>query len=115
MERLNIHSINYFKIAILLFLMSFVSFSSAMEGSFLTIDQKNIHLSSLVELNSSVHLQNIQCHKHNHANNCHNGIHHCGLAQTEFITSIFERKELISHYKSFLPNIYIDVPLHPPR
>ena len=57
----------------------------------------------------------LNCDSHEHTNNCHNGVCHCGLVPAELKTPIFNHTPLTYHYDFYLEAVFLDVPLHPPR
>tara|TARA_R110002167_G_scaffold322079_9_gene527960 strand:+ start:3533 stop:3901 length:369 start_codon:yes stop_codon:yes gene_type:complete len=114
MKKLNLPLISKTFISMLLLVLSFVSFGSALEITSLK-NQNNIQISVPTDANVlDIFHEKHNSIKHCDFKNCHSG-NHCGIVQTELSMLPFEHNQLLFAYDSFLMSIYLDVPLHPPR
>lgn len=98
---------------VLLSVATFASVSTAVDSF-----QQDTSINSNIMLNEQYTMtqhQDLNCDSHDHTNNCHSGVHHCGLVAVELKTPIFNHTPLTFHYDFYLEAIFLDVPLHPPR
>lgn len=102
-------------LSIVLLVISFASMGATLETTPLKINQNKVQVS----VSSAIHMTNF-FHEEQHLDkycdfkNCH-VCSHCGLVQTEFSMLTFESNQVFFTYDSFLINIFLDVPLHPPQ
>tara|TARA_R110002167_G_scaffold34733_12_gene111011 strand:+ start:231 stop:599 length:369 start_codon:yes stop_codon:yes gene_type:complete len=98
---------------VLLSVATFASVSTTVESF-----QQDTAINSNIMLNeqhAATQGLDLNCDSHDHTNNCHSGVHHCGLVAVELKTPIFNHTPLTFHYDFYLEAIFLDVPLPPPR
>ena len=104
--------------ASMLMMLSVATFASASTS----ISVESFEQATQIDSNIFLHEQHttsqnldLNCHSHDHTNNCHSGVHHCGLVAAELKTPIFNHTPLTYPYDFYLEAVFLDVPLHPPR
>ena len=102
--------------AVMILMLSFATFASV------STTEESFEQATPIDSNIFLHEQHttsqnldLNCHSHDHTNNCHSGVHHCGLVAAELKTPIFNHTPLTFHYDFYLEAIFLDVPLPPPR